>query len=364
MNIAIFINTPAQLHFYRNIYYELERRGHSVHLLSRNYGETKDLVEELGIPSYFYSSPPTSKIGKMFSLPFDVMRAAMYLRDKKIDLITGFGTYDAYTSFLLRKLCIVFTDSEPMVNNFSYAIQYKLFIPFVDAVITPSSFRQNLGKKHIRVNSFKELAYLHPNYYHPNADIFDLLGIAKNEEYVLLRFNAFDAVHDAGIKGFTDEDKIKLVNELEKYAKVFISSETGIPEEIKDRVARIPKSRIHDVLYYAKLLVTDTQTMTTEAALLRTPAIRCNKFIDKNDMGNFIELEKKYGLIFNYNNPKKAIEKAVELIQKPNLKEEWTKKSDIHLKDKTDVTAFMVKFIENYPESLKNVEKSEGCDFN
>ncbi len=283
-------------------------------------------------------------------------RTAKHLRDKKMDLITGFGVYDAYTSFLLRKPCIVFTDSEPMVNKISYSIQFQLFRPFVDAVITPSSFRQNLGKKHIRVESFKELAYLHPNYYHPNDDIFELLGIGKNEDYALLRFNAFDAVHDAGIGGFTDEDKTRLVKELEKYAHVSISSETGIPDEVKDRVARIPKSRIHDVLYYAKLFVADTGTMVTEAAILGTPAVMLHPKVKL--FGNFVELEQKYGLIWGFDrDPERVIEKAVELIRKPNLKEEWKKKREKLLEDKINITEFMVWFIENWPESFREMRR-------
>jgi len=68
-------------------------------------------------------------------------------------------------------------------------------------------------------------------------------------------------------------------------------------------------------------------------------------------MGNLIELEQKYGLIYSYNDQYSAMKKAIELIQKPNLKEEWKKKKEKMLKDKIDVTEFMVWFIENYPKS-------------
>lgn len=103
--------------------------------------------------------------------------------------------------------------------------------------------------------------------------------------------------------------------------------------------------------------------MTTEAGVLGTPAIRCNSFVGENDMGNFIELEQKYGLIFNYNDSDKAIGKAVELIQKPDLKEEWRKKREKLLKDKIDVTAFMVWFIENYPESFKEMKENPEIQY-
>jgi predicted glycosyltransferase len=157
------------------------------------------------------------------------------------------------------------------------------------------------------------------------------------------------------------ETKRELVKKLGKYATVFISSEAPLPKEFEKYRLPISIESIHDFLFCAKLLVCDSQTMTTEAGVLGTPAIRCNSFVGENDMGNFIELEQKYGLIFNYNDPNKAINKAVELIQEPNLKEEWRKKREKILKDKIDITKFMLWFIENYPESfLKYKEGGKG----
>jgi predicted glycosyltransferase len=78
--------------------------------------------------------------------------------------------------------------------------------------------------------------------------------------------------------------------------------------------------------------------------------------VGKQDMGNFIELEKKYRLIFNSNDPEKAIAIAMELIRKSGLKDEWKKKRDKLLADKIDTTHFLVYFIGNYPESLKKIQ--------
>jgi len=357
MNVTFFINTPAQYHFYTQIARELQKRGDEIFLLGRDYGETKYLFKEKEISFYQYSRPPKLKLGKILSTPFDVLNAYNYLKKLGIDLVSGFGGYEVYTSALLKVPSIVFTDSEYHVNRISYQTQFRLFQPLAEVIITPQAYRQHLGAKQIRVNSYKELAYLHPNYFSPDGDIGNLLNIDKGEEYVLLRFNAFYGLHDLGIGGFRDQDKIKLVHELEKYAKVFISSEVEVPDSIKDRVLKIPKSRIHDVIFHAKLLITDTQTMTTEAAILGTPAIRCNSFVGPNDMSNFIELEQKYVLIFNFSDPELAIQKAIELIQTPDLKQEWQKKRERLLKEKIDITAFMVWFVENYPESFRMMKE-------
>jgi predicted glycosyltransferase len=348
MKVALFANTPAQAHFIKNISKELELDGINTIILSRNSGDTLNLLNELEIKNIVYSEPRTTKWNKLFNLPLDIINASKIINKFDPELIFGFGIYESYTGLLTGKPVIIFNDSEPKANRYSYAIQFKLFMPFIQTLITPSSFTQNLGKKHIKVESYKELAYLHPKYFKPKKDIFNILGLKNNEDYAVLRFNAFSAVHDMGIKGFTDEEKIYLVKELEKYMKVFISSESGVPSIIRDRIMNIPKSRIHDVLAFAKILVTDTQTMATEAAIIGTPTIRCNKFVGLNDMGNFLELENKYSLLFNYADSKKAINKAIELVNEPMLKNNWKIKSEQIFKDKIDITNFIVIFIKNY----------------
>lgn len=360
IQVGIFVNTPAQVHFYRNIIKKLKEDNNDAVVVARNYRETIDLLKELDIPYHVYSSPPTSKFGKIFALPKDILNAYKYLKGKRVNIVTGFGLYNTLTAVLLRVPDILFNDSEPIANTLSYDIQVKIFMIFTSVLITPASFRQNLGRKQLRIESYKEMAYLHPNYYKPNDQIYNLLNIPKGTNYVILRFNAFDAVHDAGINGFCSDDKISLVKELEKYAHVFISSENGpkgVPDSLGSYILNIPKNRIHDALYFAKMLVTDTQTMATESAILGTPTIRCNTFVGKNDMGNFIELENRYGLLFNYRDTKEAINKAIDLIKDPNLKDKWAIKRGQLLHDKKDIINLMVNAIENYHDSITNLRK-------
>lgn len=255
--------------------------------------------------------------------------------------------YSAHVSKLKRKPFIAFTDSEPT------PLILSLTIPFTDTVITPTGFQRDFGRKHIRISGFKELAYLHPNSFKPNLDVLDMLNLAKDDKYVILRFNSFDSSHDIGKKGFSLENKRKLVHEIEKYSRVFISSELGLPADLEKYSMNIAPNKMHDALYYSSLLVTDAQTSTTEAACLGTPAIRCNSFVGKNDMSNFIELEEKYELISNFNNFKDTITKSIEIINISNIKYAYISKREQLLRDKIDVTKFLIWFIENYPESFR-----------
>jgi predicted glycosyltransferase len=79
-------------------------------------------------------------------------------------------------------------------------------------------------------------------------------------------------------------------------------------------------------------------------------------------MGNFSELEQKYSLLFNYSDSEAALKKAVELLRDPELKNTWSLKRDALLRDKIDVTEFMVGLIEGLPGKKSGVSVSTVSD--
>ena len=354
--VGIIVNTPGQVHFYRHIYANLVARGHHAIILARAERETLALLNEFGLPYDIFSRPPTSKMSSIFSLPRNVINATNILKRHRVDIVTGFGVYDAYASALLGIPNLVFIDNEPKIGKRSYEIQFRLFYPFVDHLITPSYFKADLGRRHIRIDGLKEFAYLHPHNFQPDDSILKDLSLGQGEKYTVLRFNGLSAFHDLGVGGFSDDDKERLVQKLEKDSIVLISSEKGVPPALEDRVIQVPKKRIHDVLYHASLLVTDTQTMATEAAILGTPTVRCNSFVGDNDMGNFIQLEDRYHLLFNIKRPDEAIQKSIDLIKDNNAKEEWTRKRDQLCRDNIDVSDLMTWCIEHFPKSVAELQ--------
>ena len=106
-------------------------------------------------------------------------------------------------------------------------------------------------------------------------------------------------------------------------------------------------------MYYATMLVGDSQTMTSEAAVLGTPAIRCNTFVGR--IHYLEEEERKYGLTYGFrpDEAEKMFEKINELLAMPNLKEVWQTRRQKLLSEKIDYTQFLAWFVENYPESKK-----------
>jgi hypothetical protein len=75
-------------------------------------------------------------------------------------------------------------------------------------------------------------------------------------------------------------------------------------------------------------------------------------------MGNFIELENRYQLLFNFSDFKGAMAKAIEIAGDDNVKAEWLRKRDRLFKENIDVTAFMTWCIENYPSSLDEMREN------
>ncbi len=57
-------------------------------------------------------------------------------------------------------------------------------------------------------------------------------------------------------------------------------------------------------------------------------------------------------MVYNFRDQNGILDKAIELLENNNLKTEFQNRKDRLLKEKIDVTKFMVWLIENYPESV------------
>ena len=229
--------------------------------------------------------------------------------------------------------------------------------PFADAILSPIDTPRK-SKKTIYVNAYHELSYLHPNQFEPDPSILKDAGVEMGEPYFVLRFNAFKAHHDVGVVGLTIENKRRLVNYLKAKGKVFITTERDIDDEFKPFQLKVSPEKAHSLVYYATMLVGDSQTMTSEAAVLGTPAIRCNTFVGR--IHYLEEEEHKYCLTYGFRpeQSEEMFKKIEELLSMPNLKEEWQIRRQKMLLEKIDYAQFLTWFVENYPESGKTMKEN------
>lgn len=317
-------------------------------VVSRDKDVVIDLLNAYNIPHTVLSKVKKGKIRLLEE--FFIRETKLYKMALKFnpDLIIGILSPPvAHIAWALGKKSIIFNDTEHA------EIAQKITYPFCDIICTPMSFKKDVGKKQIRYSGYHELAYLHPAYFSPNPEVLREHGLAPGEPFVVLRFISWGAHHDVGQYGINN--KLAFVQELEKFGKVFISSEGNMAEEFDRYRIKVSPEKIHSLLYYATLCVGEGATMAVESAILGTPSIYVSSLA--GTMGNFSELEEKYGLLFNYSDPEAAMKKAVELLKDPELKRNWSLKKDALLKDKIDVTEFMVKLIEEIPEKKRGEKK-------
>lgn len=343
MNILIDVGHPAHIHLFRNAARIWIEHGHSVMFAARDRHLLSELINRHGFSHRIVSKARKGFFGLAFELlehDWNLLKLAI---DFKADILIGTSICITHVAKLLSKRSVIFNEDDIDYLK-SFAI---LGYPFANHIVTPLCLRDKKTSKYINYEGYHELAYLHPNHFHPDPSIFQQLGIEPNESYFVLRFVELKAHHDNGKQGLSKQTKRELIHLLSNYGKVFISSEGIIDDDMKAYLLPTEAESIHHVLHYATMVISDSQTMTIEAAVLGTPAIRFNSFVGLCSV--IEELEHKYGLTYGFTPGQEAefFEKIKALISQPNLKEIWKQRKAKMLDDKIDLTAWMVNLIES-----------------
>lgn len=349
MKIFIDIGHPAHVHYFKNFIHEMRSKGHHFFITSRDKEMSHYLLKKENISFVNRGKGYNSVIGKiyyMFKADLFILKNALRFRP---DIFIGFASfYTAQVSSILRKPSIVLDDTE------NGKFQQLCYRPFADYILSPTTFSKSFGKKHLKFNSYLELSYLHPNYFEPNFEKLKDLNLKEGEKFIICRFVSWNANHDFGHTGISIANKIKAVKEFSKFGKVFISSETELPDQLKKYKIKLSPENIHHALYYSSLLYGESATMASECAVLGTPSI----YIDNEGRGYTDEQEVKYKLVYNFNESNddqiRSIKKGIEILESKDSEAIYScRRSDL-LSDKIDFTNFLTSFIENFNNDIKN----------
>lgn len=350
MKIVVDVNHPADVHYFKNFIREMRKRGHEILIVASEKDVSYHLLNAYGFDYVKLGSYGKSLVKKAINLLLLDLKMYLAIKKFKPDICVGLGSIRvAHAAYFLNSKSILFETTEHSRE------QHILYLPFVSTVLTPSWFKKDFGKKQIRFNGYKELAYLRSNRFAPNNSVLTEYGLTEVDPYIIVRFVSWDASHDINQHGI--RDKVGMVKALEKYGRVLITSEGLLPTEILPNQIRVSPEKLHDLLYYATLYIGEGGTTATEAALVGTPSIYVSSLV--GTMGNFIELEETYDLLHSFTDCHAAMCKAVEILKNPVSKKDWRIKLERLLKDKIDVTAFMIWFVENYPESIDLIKNNQ-----
>src|SRR5215831_14202778 len=269
MRVLIDILHPAHVHFFRNFHAEMESRGHQVCITARDKDRSVELLRAFGLP-YQQISAQKSGAGLAVEMAQRTPRLMKIMRSFKPDVMTGImGPSIAVAGALRlpRVPAVVFYDTE-------FAVQTNRFVyPLAYSVCTPDCYQGRVRGRHIQYPGYHELAYLHPNRFQPDSSRLAHFGVTPGEPYSIVRFVSWQAVHDRHERGLTAKQKRQLIEVLEGQGRVLISSEAPLSPELTDLAIKGPVDQIHHLIAHAQLVVGESSTMSSEAAVLSVPAV-------------------------------------------------------------------------------------------
>lgn len=339
MRVQFDLTHPAHVHLFKNAISSLAADGHAVAVASRRKEVTTDLLDAYGIEHTVLSTKGTSTAALVSEWSLRELRTIRFTRAFDPDVVVSRALPSAvHAAALNGATSIVCTDTE-----YAWTVS-KLLAPFVDYWCTPSSFTRDYGERHRTYEGVDELAYLHPDWFSPDGDRLRAYGVDPDEPYFVLRFVSMGAHHDVSRRGLSPAAKRRLVEELSDHGTVYISAERPLPPALDAYETPVPPEEIHHLLAEASLLVGDSETMATEAALLGTPTIRVNSHATDEVLGVFVELEDR-GLVESIGDEETAHDRAVELATDRQAGERWEGRRDALLDDSVDVTDYMLDLI-------------------
>ena len=342
MRVLFDLGHPAHVHYFKNLIKLLKKNGNQVLIVAREKDVTHSLLRNYKIPYLSRGKGSKTLSGKLFYLFKANFQLYKYSIVFKPDLFISFASpYAAQIANYFNKPHIAFTDTEHA------KLGIASFLPFTDTIITPKTFKGNLGHNHIKFDGYMEDTYLHPKYFKPNKNILKKLNIGNQEKYVVLRLVSWDASHDIGQKGFRIDTLVKLIAEIKNHARIFISAENKIPKIFKKYQLSINPTEIHDVLSFAELFIGEGATMASECAIMGTPSI----YINSLSAGTLEDQEKK-GILSMFKSSNGLVEKSREILMNPKSKKETKQKSIDLFKNKIDINIFFYWLISNYPKSI------------
>lgn len=364
MKFLFFIVHPSKVHLYRLTINKLITNGHRVSILITKKDVLEYLVQEEGW-NYTNIFPEGRKvqgwlsfIGTGLNFLKTFWRLYLYTKDKKFDL---FITDDALGIIgRIRNIpTIHFVDDDWKIIG---ASKYLLY--FVTHILAPYS--TNLGKlekKRIGFDGYKQSAYLRPKHFLPQKSIIKSFN-PKYNKYFIIRLVSLSATHDIGKRGISNELLLSLIDTLEHHGQVYITSERELPQKFRKYKLKLDSKDILHALYFAEMIICDSQTMAAEAGMVGTPFIRFNDFIGKIGCLNDIERVFKLGFGIKRHETIKLFNTMDFLLNSTNLEKEWKIRKQNMINNTIDLSEFMIWLFENYPKSINIIKANPNYQSN
>jgi len=239
---------------------------------------------------------------------------------------------------VLRIPAVVVYDTE------NAGITNRVVYPLAHSVCTPSCYEGDVNGTQVTYPSYHEFAYLHPNRFTPDASVVERNGINPTEPYFIVRLVSWQASHDIGEAGLGPEFIRKLVDILQPHGRVLITSEGGLPDDLTPLCCTFPPQDMHQVIAHAQMLIGESATMASEAAVLGVPAV----YAADTGRGYTNEQDREYGLVKNFkrNQGPEVLDYIREVLANPEHKAVIAEGHQRMLNEKIDTTQWMIDYLD------------------
>lgn len=343
MRVLIEAHHPAHIHFFKNAIRVWVDRGDQVKLLGRDRDVMRQLLDAYDyIPSVIATTQQRNSHFPMQEMLQRQLTVAKQTFQFKPDLVLSLmGSY-TQPAAVLRVPSFIFTDSE--FQHFNHRIAH----PFATRIYTPTCFWKDLGPKQRRYKGYHELAFLHPKYFTPREEVLGMLGMNK-QEYIVVRVSAWDTLHDIGQSGFGSALDEFMTAALGKY-KVLVVPEKGILDSRYEQYRmKIRPDYYHDVLAFARFVVTEGASTASEAACLGVPSI----YLNTTSRGYLDDIQSNYDLVSCHTDARSALQQVHAWLNAPPDLETCARAKQRLLDDHIDVTEFVVQEIDAFLASSR-----------
>jgi hypothetical protein len=336
MRLLIEAHHPAHIHFFKYAIKEWTSRGEEVLMIGRD----RDVMRQLLAAYDYIPSDIASRSGMNNRFPMREMlqrqlKISQCILSFRPDVVLSLmGSY-TQSARLFGVPNVLFTDSEFQHLN------HRIAHPFATRIYTPECFWKQLGPKQRRYAGYHELAFLHPLRYQPDPRILDELK-AEAGSYLVVRVSAWDTLHDIGQAGFGSAFDEFMEHAVQKYP-VWVVPEGGkISARWAKHQLRVAPHRFHDVLAYARFVVTEGASTAAEAACLGVPSV----YINSTSRGYLDDMQNRYGLVSTHTDSRGALRTVLQWLAAPPDLEHMKRAKEQLLRDHIDVTGFVVREVD------------------
>ena len=270
MKILVDLNHPVDVNFFKNAIRLLAKRhGCDIEITLQPRGKLVPILQQ-ELPDFPFTSIGTyrkSLPGKVLGAGYRCLRLLGYIHRKKFDVVASFGGIGvSHATYILRKPSVIFDD------DIEYGLGFYPYRPFATRILLPGQIPLH-GKNIVNYRGFKELAYLHPNYFRPDESALHEYKLTAGK-YVFIRevskismnYAHLETGQLAGACSHLRTLGLDVVLSLEDKSLTdrFAPYCTILQEPVRD---------IYSLMHFALFSISSGDTMARESCLTGTPVI-------------------------------------------------------------------------------------------